>query len=100
MTGSSGRCSSVTSLSSVRDQFDGLLRARRDAEPTGLAGRGTRRVGRLFTMRHALQLAEQAELGEVPIVDPAHLEHVVWANIDAVALSLALGSVDDGNMVP
>jgi hypothetical protein len=33
---------------------------------------------------------------EVGVVDPAHLEHTVGADVDAVALALAAGAIDDG----
>jgi hypothetical protein len=47
-------------------------------------------------VRPALELAEHAELGEVGVVDPAHLEHAEGADLDALGLALALRAIDDG----
>src|ERR1700690_48474 len=76
-------------------ELDGLLGARLDALAARLAGRRLRRVGRLAAVRDALELREHAELGEVGLVDAAHLEHVDRADLHALRLALALRSIDD-----
>ncbi len=72
-----------------------MLRARDDAEPAGLTRGRARRVGALPAMRADLQAREEAERGIVGVVDAPHLEDVVRAHLDAVALALAARTVDD-----
>jgi hypothetical protein len=42
----------------------------------------------------ALQLAEERKAREVLVVDAAHLEDVVRADLDAIALALAAAAID------
>jgi hypothetical protein len=46
-------------------------------------------------VRDALELAEHAELREVGVAHAADLEHVEWADLDALGLPLALCPIDD-----
>ena len=76
-------------------QLDRLLGARLNTLAACLARRGPWRVGRLPPVRDALELAEHAELREVGVAYAADLEHVEWADLDALGLPLALPPIDD-----
>ncbi len=76
-------------------QLDRLLGARLNTLAARLASRHPRRVGRFPPVRDALELAEHAELREVGVAHAADLEHVEWADLDALGLPLALCPIDD-----
>lgn len=76
-------------------KLDCVLGTRGDALAARLAGGGERCVGRLPSVDDALQLAEDAELREVAVVDSPDFEHVERAHVDARGLALATRAVDD-----
>src|SRR4030095_14196628 len=83
-------------LALVLNEPQRTLGARDDAEAARLAGVGARCVRALLAVREHLELREERERGPVGVVDAAHLEDLVRADLDAIALTLATRAVDDG----
>lgn len=70
-------------------QLDRSLRARFEAKPAGTALVRVGRVGDPAAVNPVLDLADEAEVAEVRLVDPADLEHVVRADGNACVLAFA-----------
>jgi hypothetical protein len=50
-------------------------------------------------VRHAPEPTEQRQAREVCVVDAAHLENTVWANLDAIFLTLTAAVIDDRSVL-
>ena len=81
-------------------ESDRLLGTRDDAEAAGSASVGVRRVRALAAVGDALEASQNREPREVGVVDAAHLEHTVGADVNAVALPFAARAIDDGMEPP
>ena len=79
------------------NELDRLLRARGNALAARFAGRGSGRVRRLAAVSHALELSEDAELREVGVLNPPHLEDIHRADANTVRLPFASRAVDRGS---